>query len=142
MGDREKTYIVRRYEPCHLCRRRELAVHKTLDLWFCPTIINVNNGQHVPLSWGELVLDAMLVPLAFDLKEINHIYFISETKIKSQSCLPSWTSGQGSSPQSAPSTQCLWPTWSWRKEEIKECYREEKRRSASRQLGSFYLFIN
>lgn len=45
------TYIVSRNKPCHLCAGRQLPINQTLDFTFRPSVVYVNNGQHVPLEY-------------------------------------------------------------------------------------------
>ena len=44
------THVIRRDEPRHFCTRRQLSVDQTLNFALRPTIVNINNGQHVPLK--------------------------------------------------------------------------------------------
>lgn len=46
----EYTYIVSGNEPCHFGVGSQLAVDETLYLALGPTIVDVNDGQHVPLK--------------------------------------------------------------------------------------------
>lgn len=45
-----RTYVIRRDEPCHLRARRQLTVHQTLNLTFCPPIVYVHYRDHIPLE--------------------------------------------------------------------------------------------
>ena len=60
----QSTYIVSGDQPCHFRRGCELSVDETLYFRLGPPVVNVNNGQHVPLSGLELILDTMLVPFS------------------------------------------------------------------------------
>lgn len=66
------THIICRHKPRHLCTGRQLTIDQALDFTLRPPIVNVHDGDHVPLARLELVLDAMLEPLAFHLHRRQH----------------------------------------------------------------------
>lgn len=66
------THIVGRHEPGHLGAGRELTVDQALDLTLGPAVVDVHDGDHVPLARLELVLDAVLETLALDLHRRQH----------------------------------------------------------------------
>ena len=66
------TYIVSGNQPRHFRGGCELSVNETLDFRLGPPIVDVNNGQHVPLSGLKLVLDTMLVPFPLHFHGSEH----------------------------------------------------------------------
>lgn len=42
-------YLIHIDEPGHFCGRSQLAVHEALYLIFCPTVVDVDDADHVPL---------------------------------------------------------------------------------------------
>lgn len=66
------TYIIRRNEPGHLGAGGELTVDQALDLTLGPAVVDVHDGDHVPLARLKLVLDAVLETLALDLHRRQH----------------------------------------------------------------------
>lgn len=66
------THIVCRHKPRHLRTGRQLTIHQALDFALRPPVVNVHDGDHVPLARLELVLDAMLEPLALHLHRRQH----------------------------------------------------------------------
>ena len=59
-----------RHQPGHLCAAGQLAVDEDLDLRLGPSVVNVDDGQHVPPPWLELVLHTVLVALPFHLQNL------------------------------------------------------------------------
>lgn len=66
------THVVCGDKPGHLRTGRQLTVDQALDFALRPPIVNVHDGDHVPLARLELVLDAMLEPLALHLHRRQH----------------------------------------------------------------------
>lgn len=64
----EYTYIVSGNEPCHFCVGSQLAVDETLYLALGPTIVDVNNGQHVPLKMNCINISQKLHSNCVDYK--------------------------------------------------------------------------
>ena len=63
--------LLGRHQPGHLRAAGQLAVDEDLDLRLGPPVVDVDNGQHVPPPWLELVLDTVLVALAFHLENVK-----------------------------------------------------------------------
>ena len=60
--------LLGRHQPGHLGAAGQLAVDEDLDLRLGPSVVDVDNGQHVPPPWLELVLDTVLVALPLHLE--------------------------------------------------------------------------
>ena len=60
--------LLGRHQPGHLGAAGQLAVDEDLDLRLGPSVVDVDNGQHVPPPGLELVFDTVLVALAFHLR--------------------------------------------------------------------------
>lgn len=61
------THVICGDKPRHLRTGGQLAVHQALDFTLCPPVVDVHDGDHVPLPRLEFVLDAMLEPLPLHL---------------------------------------------------------------------------
>ena len=46
----EGTHIIGADQPTHLCKGRQLTIHKTLDLALAPAIVDMTDRHHVPLK--------------------------------------------------------------------------------------------
>ena len=60
--------LLGRHQPGHLGAAGQLTVDEDLDLRLGPSVVDVDDGQHVPLPRLELILHTVLVTFPLHLK--------------------------------------------------------------------------